>query len=309
MKKEIVADELIDDILTHAIPIDRLKAMISSMQTWRVLAFGESHWFNNPFRHMVAEWMNELAQKGVSNLAMEFEQHFQPEFDRFSVGKISAEQLVGVLKGSNGSLTCDDKPCAGYLKIFNAAKRARIQLLAIDKERNESSEHPDYAKDPRELHMAQAILDQLNKHPESKTIVYCGANHIYRRQKRQEYPSMAEAVTYELGAAKSELLSIGAVLPTKTNPAELTFRKLYALSDELTEAKAVWTKDSASLSHIILGHDRRCPWGGCFQSDSNECPGISHEICQNIPMTEIDTSCWDILVLFPKNWPIAAICS
>ena len=70
---------------------------------------------------------------------------------------------------------------------------------------------------------------------------------------------------------------------TKTNPAELTFRKLYALSDELTEAKAVWTKDSASLSHIILGHDRRCPWGGCFQSDSNECPGISHGSARTYP--------------------------
>ena len=213
MKKEIVADELIDDILTHAIPIDRLKAMISSMQTWRVLAFGESHWFNNPFRHMVAEWMNELAQKGVSNLAMEFEQHFQPEFDRFSAGENQRRATSRCAQRFQWLAHCDDKPCAGYLKIFNAAKQARIQLLAIDKERNESSEHPDYAKDPRELHMAQAILDQLNKHPESKTIVYCGANHIYRRQKRQEYPSMAEAVTYELGAAKSELLSIGAVLP------------------------------------------------------------------------------------------------
>lgn len=272
----------------------------------RVIAFGESHRWNNPHRLLVSTLIPGLAEKGFSYLALEIEPQYSDILNAFEAGRVGRMRLEEVLAETGGSLMKGDDACPGYFLILQAARNCGMHLVPVDKNKARRAWIlPDYACEPREEVLAAGVSGILDREPESRVIFYGGSNHIYKRSEHLDEPArnhlgMGEIIERKLRNKGQSLLSVGGVLGTEQHVPDLTFERLYQYCG--SEQFAVRTRDCPELAALALGEDRRCPWGACFQSDSSECPGITHDICTDIPMSEVKAGAWDILVFHSTSW-------
>src|SRR4030095_12506581 len=59
----------------------------------RFIGFGESHWWNNPHRHLVKHNLSVLAEGGYRYLALEVDSNYQADLEKFAAGDISCPEL------------------------------------------------------------------------------------------------------------------------------------------------------------------------------------------------------------------------
>lgn len=283
-------------------PVQLLRSVLSKPRV-RFVGFGESHRWNNPHRRFVRELMPVLSESGFTHLCLEVEPEYQVALENFSDGAIDRTRLEQLMEGAGGSFFDGGRPCPAYFSILEQAKRFGLNLTAVDKNKEKRNWIlPEYADDPRERFLADPVTAILSENSKHRVVWFGGANHLYVRNPLPANDlSMAEHLANWLSQSGGMLVSIGGVIFTEASVADLTFERLYPLTvDGL--ARAVRTADCPELASVLLGEDRRCPWGACFDSRTDQCPGITHGICTQIPMSEIFAGFWDALVFHERDW-------
>jgi len=271
----------------------------------RFVGFGENHWWNNPQRQLVNQLMGEFWHAGYQHLALEVDLTYQSLLGNFASGSVTRRQLEVGLRDAAGSIYDSSGPCPSYFGMIEAARVSGMNLLAVDKDRSQRSWcHPDFAREPRDEFMAHLITAVLEREPLTKIIFYGGSNHLYRRpaELRQDCGSMAEHIEEYLKPRGESLFCVGAVLPSDKQCSGLSFAPLYRHCEGLKSVQLIAGNEKLLVNEMVLGNDRRCPWGGCFDNLSDECPGVTFDICQAFTAVPIRAGYWDALMLYPVTW-------
>lgn len=284
-----------------------------SAQEISLVALGERHIAQNPHRRFGMELMKQSESRFVHTLALELPRAAQPDLDRFNRRMFA--NLPAALESYSASLFCASEPNSlnsdlmpdpYFFGMLDAAREAGLQFLATDKERasgNELWNNPEFAETPRDNQMCSTILASIRDNLSRKLIIWGGSNHLYTRPESQrgKFLSLAEL----LRANGQRLYSIAAIFGNETSKSEeqLAFTALFQYAQELEQPTFVPMKCAPRLATLLVGHDRRCPWGSCQDSASAlvRCPGLAHGICPSEGMVPIQCGYWDALIFYPST--------
>ncbi|PZM80395.1 MAG: hypothetical protein DKT66_14120 [Candidatus Melainabacteria bacterium] len=286
-------------------PSQLIRRLLTSPRI-KVAGFGESHRWNNPHRQLLAGLIPSLRELGFTHLCLEIGPEFQAPLDEFARGNIQNVDLEALLVDAGASLYQNGIPCPAYFSLLQRARDCGMQIIAIDKDRTERFWfHPEYAQYPREQFQADRVMQVLAEASINRAIVLGGANHMYIRRPaiQSAHLSMTEHLSNRLTQCGDSFAALGGVIYTEARVPDLTFEPLYSLLAPAT-ACAVMTSACANLSSFLLGRDRRCPWGACFETNIDSCAGITFDICQAIPMSDILAGFWDVLVFHKRDWQV-----
>jgi hypothetical protein len=244
-----------------------------------------------------------LVETGFTHLALEMEPQFSVVLNEYVENQIDARTLEDRLKAAGRSLFNDKSACPTFFSLLDTAKAFGLRIVAIDKDHDPKKwRTADYASEPREDYMANEILRLFIENGDARVVVLGGANHMYVREPApHQHLSMAEIVRNQLALRGHYFLSVGGVIYSEQAVADLTFKNLYPRTLPATQ-RAVRVSECPNLTSVVLGNDRRCPWGGCFVAPIDECIGLSFGICGKIPESEIKAGFWDFLVFHERNW-------
>lgn len=270
----------------------RALARIASRDDVRVLALGENHVSLNPYRRLVASLLPGLAERGTRWLALELPQQYQEVLESFGQGHVGRDELAERLCDAGASLFVHPPqaepperavPCRYYFDLLTTARDCGLRLVAVDKDRGRGNElwySRRYANTPRDEFMAQRIISCLESDAGGKLVFWGGSNHIYVRPHPLQSGclTMGEALAAYLALQGQRAYSVATVLPLVpgARSPDLSFKPLLALAPDVPEPTLIPTRCHEGLSELVLGSERRCPWGSCEPG----CPGLKLGVCQ-----------------------------
>jgi hypothetical protein len=290
-----LTEEMFSEVARASVdPSVLLDAILSKSDT-KVLAFGENHWWNNPHREFLAASLPALASAGFNCLALERERRHKPVFNSYMTGILDEHNFKIELRHMSSSLGKGTKVCPAYLRLIQEARKLGLKIFTID---TNQEDWDNLATSPRDDRMAEQVVQQLAADSSSKIIVYGGSNHMYARTNQTKYLSLVELLQSHFGK-KANVVSIAGVVPEESLKPEITFRALYPLCDQFASQAptALLTYDCPNLAILVLGDDRRCPWGSC----NYDCPGRRQGVCSKLTRSSIAVSSWDALVLYSAD--------
>lgn len=277
---------------------------LAEIQVIQLIAFGESHWYQNPHRKLLMDSIGIFADSGFTTLALELETKYQKVIDRYLNSEFDFESLQShLLPAADSIFNREERPCPYYFGAIEKAREQGLEIIVVDKVRDDKlwnqKEYGDYRRDKFMADRLKVLFDDEAK--QRRVIFFGGNNHLYRRSQKESDLSMIES----LANRGLKTVSIGGVLFSRRNVGGLTFESLYPLTDSLEGSKIVKT-DYPGMD-IFLGKDRRCAWGGCSSEMTGGCPGIKFNLCQSITEDEIYADYWDYLVFYEAGWNGAEI--
>jgi hypothetical protein len=285
--------------------------LVASRDDVRVLTFGENHVCLNPHRRLAASLLPGLAERGVRWLAVELPREYQEVLECFGRGDAGRDELTEHLRGAGASLFVHQVhadppdravPCRHYFDLLTTARDCGLRLVAVDKDRGRGNElwySRQYADTPRDEFMAQRIISCLESDSGGKLVFWGGSNHIYVRPQHLQsgYLTMGEALAAYLVSRGKHAYSAATVLPLvpgERSP-HLSFQPLLALAADVPAPTLIPTRCHEGLSELVLGSERRCPWGSCEPG----CPGVKLGICQAVAEMAhpVKLAYWDAVIV------------
>lgn len=285
--------------------------LVVSRDDVRVLTFGENHVCLNPYRRLIASLLPGLAERGVRWLAVELPWEYQEVLESFGRGDVDRDELSEHLRDAGASLFVHRLPadpperavaCRYYFDLLTTARDCGLQIVAVDKNRGRGNElwySRRYADTPRDEFMARRIIACLQSDAGGKLIFWGGSNHIYVRPPpwQSGYLTMGEVLAAYLVSQGQRAYSAATILPlapAMLSP-DLSFQRLLALAPGVPAPTLMPTRCHEGLTELVLGSERRCPWGSC----EHGCPGVKLGICQAVTEMAhpVKLAYWDAVIV------------
>jgi hypothetical protein len=204
--------------------VDPKTAVLESVKTNRVVAFGESHVTPNPQRDFGADIMADLKKSGITHLAMEMPPDSKAAIKKFSeTGVLDLDKIPERLRH-------DD-----FVKLLHSARDAHIELVVVDRQKpgleRELSKYSIGGSDDgkiqeiqrtleqigdRDTHMAKGVAAILKENRNNKVALWLGSDHLLDGAGRGTPKSAVKQLREDYGVKVATFLDVSPHDPKNT---------------------------------------------------------------------------------------------